>query len=53
MAYDLDVVKSFDVRSEWIERAAKESWIGLFYHDVDHPFGRIARAGKRYAFAGV
>jgi glyoxylase-like metal-dependent hydrolase (beta-lactamase superfamily II) len=53
MAYDLDVVKSFDVRSEWIERAAKESWIGLFYHDVDHPFGRIARDGKRYAFAGV
>jgi len=53
MAYDLDVVRSFDVRSQWIERAAKAGWIGLFYHDVDHAFGRIARDGRRYALATV
>jgi len=50
MAYDIDVVRSFDVRSRWLERAAKEGWTGLFYHDVDHPFGRIAKVGRRFAF---
>jgi glyoxylase-like metal-dependent hydrolase (beta-lactamase superfamily II) len=49
MAYDIDVVRSFDVRSQWLERAAKSNWIGLFYHDVDLPFGRIARSGRRYS----
>ena len=48
MAYDIDVVKSYEVRSEWLERAARENWIGLFYHDVDHAFGRLRREGKRY-----
>jgi len=51
MAYDLDVVRSFEVRSEWLARAADQGWLGLFYHDVDHPFGRIVRAGKRYGLA--
>ena len=51
MAYDLDVPRSFEVRSEWLARAASAGWIGLLYHDVDHPFGRIAHDGKRYAFA--
>ncbi len=49
MAYDIDVVRSFDVRSRWLERAASLGWIGLFYHDVDHPFGRIASTGRRYS----
>ncbi len=49
MAYDLDVVKSYDVRSEWLARAAERGWTGLFYHDVDHAFGRLRREGKRYA----
>lgn len=48
MAYDLDVVRSFEVRSAWLERAAAGGWTGLFYHDVDHAFGRLARRGKRY-----
>jgi len=49
MAYDLDVVRSYDVRSEWLARAAERRWTGLFYHDVDHAFGRLRREGKRYA----
>jgi glyoxylase-like metal-dependent hydrolase (beta-lactamase superfamily II) len=53
MAYDLDVVKSFEVRSHWLERAAREKWIGMFYHDVDHAFGRIARDGRRYLLTPV
>lgn len=48
MAYDIDVVRSFDVRSEWMQRAAEGGWIGLFYHDVDHAFGRLARNGRRF-----
>ena len=49
MAYDIDVVRSFENRSEWIARAADEGWIGLFYHDADHAFGRVRRDGKRFA----
>lgn len=48
MAYDLDVARSYEVRSEWIARAADNGWLGLFYHDPEVPFARIERAGKRY-----
>jgi len=53
MAYDLDVARSFAVRSEWIARAAERGWTGCFYHDVDHAFGRVRREGKRYAVEPV
>jgi glyoxylase-like metal-dependent hydrolase (beta-lactamase superfamily II) len=49
MAYDIDVVRSFEVRSEWMERAAEGGWIGLFYHDVDVAFGRLSKEGRRFA----
>jgi hypothetical protein len=49
MAYDIDVVRSYKVRADWIERAVKGQWIGLFYHDADYPFGRIVQDGRRYA----
>jgi glyoxylase-like metal-dependent hydrolase (beta-lactamase superfamily II) len=49
MAYDLDVARSFEVRSAWLARAADGSWTGLFYHDEEHAFARIERAGRRYA----
>jgi glyoxylase-like metal-dependent hydrolase (beta-lactamase superfamily II) len=48
MAYDIDVVRSFEVRSAWLERAAREGWLGLFYHDPDVAFGRLAFDGRRY-----
>lgn len=48
MAYDIDVVRSFEVRSEWLARAADGGWTGLFYHDVEHAFGRVERDGKRF-----
>lgn len=50
MAYDLDVVKSFEQRSEWLARAAEGGWVGMLYHDEQHAFGRIRKDGKRYAF---
>jgi glyoxylase-like metal-dependent hydrolase (beta-lactamase superfamily II) len=53
MAYDLDVVKSFEQRSDWLARAAESGWIGMFYHDEHHAFGRVRRAGKRYVFEPV
>jgi len=49
MAYDLDVARSYAVRSEWLERAAERGWTGCFYHDVDNAFGRVRREGKRFA----
>ena len=48
MAYDIDVVRSFEVRSQWLERASEGGWTGLFYHDVDVPFARIEKQGRRY-----
>ena len=48
MAYDLDVPRSFAQRSTWLARAAEGGWTGLFYHDVEHAFGRLRRDGKRY-----
>ena len=48
MAYDIDVVRSFEVRSEWLARAADGGWTGLFYHDEEHAFGRVRRDGERY-----
>lgn len=48
MAYDIDVARSFDVRSKWLALAAERGWTGLFYHDLDTAFGRLERDGKRY-----
>ena len=53
MAYDIDVVRSFDVRSEWLEKAAEGGWIGMFYHDVEEAFGRVRRDGRRFVFEHV
>jgi glyoxylase-like metal-dependent hydrolase (beta-lactamase superfamily II) len=53
MAYDIDVTRSFENRSKWLAKAAEEGWIGLFYHDPDHAFGRVRRDGRRYVFEGV
>ncbi len=50
MAYDLDVPRSYASRSKWLERAADARWLGLFYHDIEHAFGRVTRAGERYGF---
>jgi glyoxylase-like metal-dependent hydrolase (beta-lactamase superfamily II) len=53
MAYDIDVVRSYEVRSEWMERAAAGGWIGMFYHDVDHAFCRLSKDGRRFALEVV
>ncbi len=53
MAYDIDVVRSFDSRSKWLARAAESGWIGLLYHDAEHAFGRVRREGERYVFESM
>jgi glyoxylase-like metal-dependent hydrolase (beta-lactamase superfamily II) len=53
MAYDIDVMRSFEVRSEWMTRAAEGNWIGLFYHDVDEAFGRLSKDGRRFQLEPV
>lgn len=50
MAYDMNAAKSFEVRSEWIARAAAEGWTCLLYHDPDEPIGRFVGEGRRYAW---
>ena len=53
MAYDIDVVSSFEVRSKWLERAAAGGFIGLFYHDPDVAFGRLVREGRRFSCEAI
>ena len=51
MAYDVDVPRSFAMRTEWLARWADEGLVGLSYHDADRPFTTLARDGKRYVAA--
>jgi hypothetical protein len=48
MAYDIDVIRSFEVRSAWLNRAAEGNWLGCFFHDLDHAFGRVKKTGRRF-----
>lgn len=48
MAFDIDVARSFAVRSDWLARAAERGWLGLFYHDPERAFGRLLRDAKRF-----
>jgi len=48
MAYDIDVVRSFEQRAKWLERAAERGWLNLFYHDEFHAAGRLSKEGRRY-----
>ena len=50
MAYDLNASDSWEVRNEWIPRAAQDGWLALLYHDPIAPIGKFVFDGKRYAF---
>ena len=39
--------------AEMIAEAAREQWVGLFYHDTHVPFARVSGDGKRYAIEPV
>lgn len=53
MAYDVDVPRSFEMRTKWLARAADEGIVGLSYHDPARPFTRVVRDGRRYAAVDV
>jgi glyoxylase-like metal-dependent hydrolase (beta-lactamase superfamily II) len=48
MAYDIDVVRSFEQRKKWLERAAAGGWLNFYYHDEDHACGRISKPERRF-----
>jgi glyoxylase-like metal-dependent hydrolase (beta-lactamase superfamily II) len=39
--YDYDGKKCMELRQEWWEKAQKEKWTMLFYHDIKTPFMRF------------
>ena len=53
MAYDIDVTTSFAARKALLAEAARERWVGLFYHDTHVPFARVSGDGKRYTVEPV
>lgn len=50
MAYDMNAAKSFEVRREWITRAAEGDWTCLLYHDPEQPIGRFVGDGRRFSW---
>lgn len=53
MAYDVDVPRSYEMRTKWLARAADEGLIGMSYHDPERPFTRLERDGRRYVAVDV
>ncbi|MGB0331228.1 MAG: MBL fold metallo-hydrolase [Planctomycetota bacterium] len=53
MAYDMDVPRSFTMRTEWLARAADEGIVGMSYHDPERAFTRLERDGRRYVAVDV
>ncbi|HEY9786229.1 MAG TPA: MBL fold metallo-hydrolase [Candidatus Obscuribacterales bacterium] len=41
MGYDHFPLRSCDVKSEWLARAAKERWLVVFDHEVGVPWGKV------------
>ncbi|MEM9803452.1 MAG: MBL fold metallo-hydrolase [Planctomycetota bacterium] len=53
MAYDVNVPQSFQMRQEWLARAADEGLVGLSYHDPERAFTRLERDGRRFVAVDV
>jgi len=53
MAYDMNAERSWQVRSEWIPRAAEGGWWNLLYHDIDRPIVKFVREGRRYSGSDI
>ncbi len=47
MSFDCEPLVVAAEKSRWLERAAREDWTLLFYHDADVPLGRVAFTGGR------
>jgi glyoxylase-like metal-dependent hydrolase (beta-lactamase superfamily II) len=53
MGYDLFPVGTLQAKRRLLERAAREGWDLIFYHDPRVPLGRVRREGDRYVLDGV
>jgi glyoxylase-like metal-dependent hydrolase (beta-lactamase superfamily II) len=53
MAYDMNATKSYEVRSEWIARAADQGWVNLLYHDPLSPIGHFSHEARRFAWQAL
>jgi glyoxylase-like metal-dependent hydrolase (beta-lactamase superfamily II) len=53
MAYDIDVVRSFEQRRRLFGEAADQGWLSLFFHDSTRPLARLTRAGPRFVLSGL
>lgn len=53
MAYDMNAAKSYEVRREWISRAAEEHWTCLLYHDPEQPIGHFVAGERRFDWAAL
>ncbi len=53
MAYDINVEKSFQVRSKWIAEATDGDWVNLLFHDPEHPIVRFTHEGSRYGWVSL
>jgi glyoxylase-like metal-dependent hydrolase (beta-lactamase superfamily II) len=51
--YDLFPVGTLQAKRRLLERAARERWDLVFYHDPRVPLGRVRRDGDRYVLDGV
>jgi glyoxylase-like metal-dependent hydrolase (beta-lactamase superfamily II) len=47
MSFDLYPVETFDAKKALLARAEEEAWVLGFSHDLETPFGRLRRTGKR------
>lgn len=50
MAYDMNAARSWEVRSQWIPRAAEEEWACLLYHDPVSPIGKFVSSERSFSF---
>lgn len=53
MAYDLDPIRAWGAKRELVPRAVEESWVSVFYHDPETPFGRVVPDGRDYRVEAV
>jgi len=52
MGYDLFPVGTLEAKRRLLDRAAREGWSLLFYHDRRVPLGRVRREDERYVLEG-
>ena len=53
MGYDLFPVGTLEAKRRLLDRAAREGWSLLFYHDPRIPLGRVRREGDRCVLDGA